>query len=406
MTKAHNAPTDFERAERIARIEVSEIVVMSEAARARRAEGHDVISLGIGEPDFDTPDHVREAAKAAIDAGDSKYPPIAGKPELRAEIASQYENRTAANVMVSSGSKYTLLNAFLASLNPGDEVIMPAPYWTSYSDIVRLCGGVPVTVETDPVRAFKPDPDKIKAAMTEKTAWLLVNSPGNPSGAVFGKDDWQAIGEIIEGHGRCWLMSDEIYQHLTYDTAFISAHDALPSLRDRMLVVNGVSKAYAMTGWRLGYGIGPEDLIKAMTVTQSQGTSGTSTISQAAALAALQGPQDLLVDRRKVFQSRRDLVLSHLGQMQGIACPKPDGAFYAFPSWQALRGGITPQGEPLNSDGDFCRYILEAANVTIIPGSAFAMPGYFRISYACSSEELDEALTRMGKAVAAIKAPQ
>lgn len=392
----------FTRADRMNGIEVSEIVVMSEAARARRAEGHDVISLGIGEPDFNTPDHVKAAAVEAIHADDTKYPPIAGKPALREAVARLYEGREVANVLISSGSKYTLLNGFLATLNPGDEVIMPAPFWTSYADIVRLCGGVPVVLETDSNAGFKPRPEQLEAAMTEKTAWLLVNSPGNPSGAVLGRDDWQAIGAIIEKHPHCWLMSDEIYEHLTYEMDFVSAHDALPGLRHRMLVVNGVSKAYAMTGWRVGFGVGPEKLIKAMTATQAQGTSGTTTISQAAALAALTGPQGLLDERRQIFRQRRDLVLSHLDRMPGITCPKPDGAFYVFPGWHGLMGGTTPSGQVLTSDGDFCRYILEEANVTIIPGSAFAMEGHFRISYACSTEELEEALTRMAIAVKAI----
>lgn len=390
----------FTRADRIASIEVSEIVVMSEAARARRAEGHDVISLGIGEPDFNTPDHVRDAAKEAIDAGDTKYPPVAGKPALRSAVARQYEGRTAANVMVSSGSKYTLLNAFLASLNPGDEVIMPAPFWTSYSDIVRLCGGLPVVVATSADDGFRPQAERIEAAITSKTKWLLLNSPGNPSGAVLRQEDWDALGSMLDRHPHCWLMSDEIYQHLTYDEDFISAHDGLPHLRERMLVVNGVSKAYAMTGWRLGYGIGPEDLIKAMTATQGQGTSGTSTISQAAALAALEGPQALLAERRDIFRSRRDLVLQHLADIPGITCPKPDGAFYVFPAWHDLKGRTTPKGGVLETDSDFCRFILDEADVTIIPGSAFAMPGHFRISYACSTQELAEALRRMAKAVA------
>ena len=218
-------------------------------------------------------------------------------------------------------------------------------------------------------------------------------------------DEWQAIGAVIAGHDRCWLMSDEIYEHLTYGMAFTSAHQALPGLRDRMLVVNGVSKAYAMTGWRLGFGVGPESLIKAMTATQAQGTSGTSTIAQAAALAALDGPQNLLADRCRIFEERRDLVLAHLDAMPGISCPRPDGAFYVFPGWHGLQGATTPAGQVLSSDSDFCRYILEAANVTIIPGSAFAMPGHFRISYACSTDELDEALSRMATAVAAITTP-
>ena len=282
---------------------------------------------------------------------------------------------------------------------------MPTPFWTSYADIVRLCGGVPVLVETGAARSFKPAAEQIRAVLSERTRWLLVNTPGNPSGTVFDAGDWQAIGSVLAGNDQCWLMSDEIYEHLSYDTAFISAHQALPQLRHRMLVVNGVSKAYAMTGWRLGFGVGPEELIRAMTAVQAQGTSGTTTISQAAALAALEGPQDLLIERCGIFRARRDLVISRLAEMPGITCPKPEGAFYVFPGWHNLKGGMTPDGTRLDSDSDFCRYILAAANVTIIPGSAFAIDGHFRISYACSTEELEEALSRMADAVAAIKAP-
>lgn len=394
----------FARAERIASVEVSDIVVMSEAARARRADGHPVINLGIGEPDFNTPDHVNEAAIAAIRAKDTKYPPIAGKPELRDAVAQLYDGRERANTIISSGSKYTLLNAFLASVNPGDEVVMPAPFWTSYSDIIRLCGGVPVVLPTRPEDGFIPSAEALRAVMSAKTRWLLLNFPGNPSGAVIDAAGWQAIGALLEDYPRCWLMSDEIYQHLTYDRPFISAHDALPGLRDRMLIANGVSKSYAMTGWRLGFGIGPEGLIAAMTAVQAQGTSGTCTIAQAAALAAITGPQDLLDERRQSFHARRDQVLAHLQAIDGITCPVPEGAFYVFPSWQGLKGRMTPTGKRLDSDQDFCRYILDAANVTVIPGSGFAYPGHFRISTASSAEELDTALTRMAAAIAELKA--
>ena len=398
-------PALFSRAERIAAVEVSDIVIMSEAARARRAEGHAVISLGIGEPDFNTPDHAAEAAIAAIRAHDTRYPPIAGKPELRDAVASRYESRGRSNVIISTGSKYTLLNAFLASLNPGDEVVIPAPYWTSYSDIIRLCGGVPVIVETSAEDGFIPRADALETAMSAKTKWMLVNFPGNPTGAVIDAAGWGMIGDILNRYPRCWLMSDEIYQHLTYGMPFLSAHDALPHLRDRILIANGVSKSYAMTGWRVGFGIGPDALIAGMTAVQAQGTSGTCSIAQAAALAAVTGPQDLLEDRRESFRKRRDLVLDHLGRMDGITCPTPQGAFYVFPSWQALTGGMTPAGKTLNSDRDFCEYILEAANVTVIPGSGFAATGHFRISYATSAEDLNEALERMAVAVAAITRP-
>ena len=397
------ADSAFRRAERIASVEVSDIVLMSEAARARSAEGHPVINLGIGEPDFDTPGHVAEAAIAAIKGHDTRYPPIAGKPELRDAVASQYGGRTRDNVLVSSGSKYTILNAFMASLDPGDEVVVPTPYWASYGDIIRLCGGKAVELPTRAEDGFIPTEEELMAAMTPKTRWLLVNFPGNPSGAVIDTAGWEMIGKVLDAFPGCWLMSDEIYQHLTYGVDFVSAHDALPRHRGRTLVTNGVSKSYAMTGWRLGFGIGPAPLVEAMTAVQAQGTSGTSTISQTAALAAIMGPQDLLQERQQSFQERRDLVLERLAGMPGIDCPAPLGAFYAFPSWGGLMGGTTPNGARLGNDRDFCSYILEAADVVVIPGSGFACPGHFRVSYAAPKEELGEALDHMAEAVTAIK---
>ena len=394
---------DFRRARRMAGVEVSDIVVMSAAARARRAEGHPVINLGIGEPDFNTPDHVAEAAIAAIRGHDTRYPPIAGKPELRAAVAVQYDDRAAENVLVSSGSKYTILNMFLASLDEGDEVVIPAPYWASYGDIVRLCGGKVVEVPTKAGDGFIPSKRALEDAMGPRTRWLMVNFPGNPSGGVIGAEGWADIGAVLDAFPDCWLMSDEIYQHLSYEIDFVSAHDALPRHRERTLIVNGVSKSYAMTGWRLGFGIGPAPLIEAMTAAQAQGTSGTSTISQAAALAAVTGPQDLLAERRGSFRERRDLVLGHLEGMAGVECPVPLGAFYAFPSWRGLMGGATPGVQTLKTDRDFCTYILEAADVVTIPGSAFSCPGHFRISYAASKDELDEAMGRIAGAVAAIR---
>ena len=396
---------EFQSAQRISDVTISDIVIMSEAARARRAEGHHVISLGIGEPDFNTPQHVNEAAINAINNHDTQYPPIAGKPALKAAVAALYDTASSDQVLVSSGSKYTILNGFLASLNDGDEVVVPAPFWTSYADIIRLCGAKVVIVPTHAEDGFQLDANALRAAMTPKTRWLLINSPSNPTGAVMGADKLKEIGDVLADFPRCWLMSDEIYQHLTYGIDFASAWDVLPQLRDKMLITNGVSKAYAMTGWRVGFGIGPQNLIKAMTTVQAQGTSGTCSIAQAAALAALTGPQDLLEERRQSFLMRRDLVLNHLHAMDGITTPTPEGAFYTFSSWQDLKGGITPQDQVLETDRDFCQYILEAANTTIIPGTGFAAEGHFRISYASSVDDLNQALSQMAKAVAAIKRP-
>ena len=395
----------FQSAQRISDVAISDIVIMSEAARARRAEGHHVISLGIGEPDFNTPDHVNDAAIKAIRDHDTQYPPIAGKPQLKDAVAALYDTAEAQNILVSSGSKYTILNGFLATLNDGDEVVVPAPFWTSYADIIRLCGAKVVVVPTKAENGFQLNAEDLRAAMTDKTRWLLINSPSNPTGAVMPAATLQEIGSVLADFPKCWLMSDEIYQHLTYGIDFASAWDVLPQMRDKMLITNGVSKAYAMTGWRVGFGIGPADLIKAMTTVQAQGTSGTCSIAQAAALAALTGPQDLLEERRQSFLARRDLVLSHLHQMDGITTPVPEGAFYTFSSWTDLRGGTTPDGKRLMTDRDFCQYILESANTTIIPGTGFAADGHFRISYASSVQDLTQALSQMAVSIAAIKRP-
>lgn len=396
--------TKFVKADRLAEVRVSEIVIMSEAARQRRAKGHDVINLGIGEPDFDTPDHANKAAIAAIADHDTHYPPIAGKQELRQAVAAIYDGRgntarNAANVLISSGSKYTLLNAMLASVNPGDEVIMLAPFWTSYADIVRLCGGIPVIVPTDGTNNFQPDLDDIKDAITPRTRWLMINSPNNPSGAVLSAEVLRGIGNMIKSHPQAMLLSDEIYEHIIYSDGFFSVADILPDLADRTLIVSGVSKSYAMTGWRLGYAVGSEALIAAMTTVQAQGTSGTTTISQAAALAAITGDQTVLASQNEIFRQRRDLVCSRIRAMNGLTTNIPDGAFYVFASWQNFLGWKTPSGRTLDNDMDFCHFILEQANVVVIPGSSFSMPGYFRISYASSTEELDEAMERLANAV-------
>jgi aspartate aminotransferase len=397
--------SEFRHADRIGNVKIPDIVKMAEATRKRRAEGHDVISLGIGEPDFRTPDHVNDAAIKAIRDGDTRYPPIPGKPLLREAVANLYEGTTAENVLISSGAKYSIFNCFMATINEGDEVILPAPYWTSYTDIVTICGGVPVNLLASAEDKYRLNIDKLRAAITDRTRWILINSPSNPTGTVISPEVMTELGKLLEEHPQCWLMSDEIYQHLIYDAEFTSAYTHLPHLRDRMLIINGVSKAYAMTGWRVGFGIGPVPLIKAMTVAQTQGTSGTCSIAQAAALAALEGPQDLLAERCASLRARRDLVLSYLDQMNGILTHVPEGAFYIFSSWTALEGGVTPSGQVLKTDRDFCEYLLDTANVAVIPGSGFAAPGHFRISYACSTEELNTALSRMKDAVNAISTP-
>ena len=400
--------TEFVKADRLAEVKVSEIVVMSEAARQRQAAGHDVINLGIGEPDFDTPDHANDAAIAAINDHDTHYPPIAGKPALRAAIAALYDGRGGTlrrpeHVLVSSGSKYTLLNAMLASVNPGDEVIMLAPFWTSYADIVRLCGGIPVIVATDGTRQFQPDLDKIAAAMTPRTRWLMINSPNNPSGAILSADALRGIGDLIKSHPQAMLLSDEIYEHIVYSGQFVSVADALPDIADRTLIVSGVSKSYAMTGWRLGYGVGAAPLIAAMTAVQAQGTSGTTTIAQAAALAAITGDQSVLATHKDIFRQRRDLVCRHIRAMNGLTTDTPEGAFYVFASWQNCQGWKTADGQILHHDMDFCQFILSKANVVVIPGSSFAMSGYIRISYASSTEDLEKAMTRIADAVASLQ---
>ena len=392
----------FIKADRLADVELSDIVRMSRAAREARGAGRFIIDLGIGEPDFNTPDHANEAAIAAIRAHDTQYPPIAGKMPLREAVAGLYAGRSADNVIITSGSKYALLNAMLASLNQGDEVICLAPFWVSYAHIIRLCGGVPIVVPCRADADFRPDLDAIADAMTPRTRWLIVNSPSNPSGAVLTADDLRGIGGLIAAHQQCWLLSDEIYEHITYEQDFASAAAVLPELADRTLIVSGVSKSYAMTGWRVGYGVAPAPLIEAMTTAQAQGTAGTSTPAQAAALAALTGEQNLLADRREQFRHRRDLVLEHIAKMDGITTSKPMGAFYVFPSWQARMGWQTPDGKVLKNDMDFCQYML-AAGVAVIPGSAFGTAGHFRISYAADPQEIKQAMQLMAGAVADLR---
>ncbi|WP_424983214.1 pyridoxal phosphate-dependent aminotransferase [Maritalea sp. S77] len=398
----------FFRANRIAKLSVSEIIKISTRARELRAEGHPVIILGAGEPDFDTPDHVKQAGIAAIEAGQTKYTPLDGTPELKKAICDKLArenglNYQPANISVSAGAKQVLFNAFMATINPGDEVIIPTPFWTTYADIVEVCGGVPVLVQCPGEKGFRLQPDQLEAAITPKTKWLMLNSPSNPSGAAYSADELMPLLNVLKRNPHVWLVSDDIYEHITYDDfKFVTPAQLAPELQSRILLVNGVSKSHAMTGWRIGFGAGPVELIKAMAVMQSQSTSCASSVSQAAAIEALNGDNSFLEERRLSFQERRDLVVAGLNDIQGVTCRVPEGAFYTFASCEGLIGKKTPSGKTIESDSDFCRYILEESHVAIVPGSAFGLSPYFRISYAAAKTELVEAISRIQKAASAL----
>lgn len=382
----------FTRADRIRGLEVSEIVQISEEAATLRAAGRDVVSLSTGEPDFPTPSHVIEAAHQAALQGQTRYTANSGTPALRAAVAAQ-AGVTATEVIVSTGAKQVIANAMLATLNPGDEVVMPAPFWTSYADIVSMAGGRPVVVPCPMETGFKLSPSALKAALTPRTRWLMLNSPSNPSGAVYSAAELRALAEVLTRHPQVWILSDEIYRHLAY-VPFTPFTEAAPDLLDRTLIVDGVSKAYAMTGWRIGWGIGPKALIGAMGTVQGQVTSGASSVSQAAALAALTGDQSLLATRRADWQARRDRVVTGLNAIPGIDCPSPDGAFYVFPRITAAM-----QATGHATDADFCRWLLHDHGVALVPGRAFGLPGHLRLSFAYSQADLDKGLARIAAAL-------
>jgi aspartate aminotransferase len=384
----------FQRATRLNGIELSEIVQISEAARRLRAEGRDILALSTGEPDLPTPPHVVAAAHEAALAGKTKYPPTAGVPELRAEIATQ-AGVTPDQVVVSTGAKQVIANAMLATLNPGDEVIMPAPYWTSYSDIVRLAGATPVVLPCPMEQGFKLTPAQLAAAITPATRWLMLNTPSNPSGAIYSRDEISALAEVLADHPHVWVLADEIYAHLSF-VPFTSVAEAAPQLTDRMLIVNGVAKAWSMTGWRIGWGIGPTALIKAMVTVQGQLTSGACSISQWASLAAITGEPALLEERRAIFAARRTLVTEALNAIPGVTCAAPDGAFYAFPS---ISGLLTENGGRFDSDADFCAWLLEEAGVALVPGRAFGLAGHVRLSFAYAEDTITAALSRLTSAL-------
>ena len=389
----------FRRAARIADVELSEILIISEAAAAMKAAGHDVISLGTGEPDFPTPTPVVEAAYKAALGGATTYTATVGTPALRQAIADacQRENGfkpALSEIIVCSGAKQVLYNAFCATLDEGDEVLITAPYWTSYPDIISVCGGKPVALPTSAATGFRITPDQLRAAITPRTRWLLLNSPGNPSGAVYTREDLEALAEVLRDFPHVAVMSDEIYQHICY-VPFTSFRMAAPDLADRMLIVNGVSKSYAMTGWRIGWGIGPKRLIDAMVAVQSQITSGASSVGQAAAVAALTGDQQMLAERNDDFRARRDMVRDALNATGLIRCGSADGAFYLFPDCTATFGKTAPDGTKIEKDSDFCTSLLKSEGVALVPGRAFGVPGHFRLSYAYSRTSLTEACKRI-----------
>jgi len=385
----------------LSRIKPSATIAVSTKARELRAAGQDVIGLGAGEPDFDTPDNIKAAAIDAIDRGETKYTAVDGLPELKAAISKKFTTENgldyAANeITVGTGGKQVLYNALIATLNEGDEVIIPAPYWVSYPDIVLLGGGTPVYIETRLEQGFKVRPEALEAAITDKTKWLIFNSPSNPSGAAYSHDELKALTDVLMRHPNVWVLTDDMYEHLTYDGfEFATPVGVEPGLRDRTLTMNGVSKAYAMTGWRIGYAGGPAHLIKAMANIQSQSTSNPSSISQWAAVEALSGPQDFIAERAAAFKIRRDLVVGLLNDCEGIECPTPEGAFYVYPSCEGCMGKTTPQGTTLNTDEDFVTALLEEEGVAVVHGAAFGLSPFFRISYATSTEALEEACTRI-----------
>ena len=397
-------PSKFRPARRIGAIGVSEILKIGATAQRLKREGRPVIVLGAGEPDFDTPDHVKAAAEKAIRAGQTKYTILDGTMELKAAIAEKFRRENGVDyasdeITAGAGAKQVIHNAFMATLSPGDEVILAAPYWTSYADMVKIADGTPVDVPCREDNGFRLDAAELEAAITPRTRWLLLNSPSNPTGAAYSAAQLRPILDVLMRHPHVWLMADDIYEHLTYDgMPFATAAALEPGLKSRTLTVNGVSKAYAMTGWRVGYGGGPRELIAAMAVVQSQSTTNPSSVSQAAAIAALSGPQDILVERRDAFQRRRDFVVDGLNAIDGVSCRRPEGAFYTFASCAGLIGRRTHDGMRIQSDSDFCRYLLERHDVAVVPGSCFGLAPYFRLSYATSEQNLRDALDRIANA--------
>ena len=388
-------------AERLSRVQVAATVQMTIRARELRAQGHDVIALTIGEPDFDSPRHAIEAAYQAALAGDTKYPPQDGTPALKQAVQRKFQRDNGLDfaldeISVSNGGKQSIFNAFLATLDAGDEVVIPAPYWGAYPLMTRLLGAEPVFVAGSQNNGFKPRAEDIDAAITPRTKWLMLNNPNNPSGAALSHDEMLAIAAVMRRHPHVWILSDDMYEHLVYDGfEYHTMATVAPDLRDRTLTISGVSKTYAMTGWRIGFAAGPKNLIKAMVNMQGQATAGVSTIGQAAAAAALDGPQEESRAQIKIYQRRRDLVVGGLNACAGISCHKPEGAFYVFPSVAGCLGKISAGGQRIDTDQDFSRALLDENHVALVHGGAFGMSGYLRISYATDDATLAEACRRI-----------
>ena len=400
---------ELKRAQRIDSMGISEIVRIGAMATERKKKGHPVVILGAGEPDFDTPEHIKQAAIDAIRAGATKYTALDGTPELKAAIIEKFRRENGLDfapheITASAGAKQVIYNAFMATLNPGDEVILTQPCWTTYMDMVTIADGTPVSVICSEENGFRLQAEDLEAAITPRTRWLLLNSPSNPTGTAYRAEHLRPLLDVLMRHPHVWLLTDDIYEHLVYDDQpFVTPLQLEPGLRDRTLTVNGVSKAYAMTGWRLGYGAGPKALISAMATVQSQSTTNPCSVSQFAATAALNGPQEVLAERREIFRQRRDLVVDRLNAIDGIHCRRPEGAFYTFASCAGLLGRKTPAGDVINSDSDFCQYLLEAYDTAIVPGSCFGLSPYFRISYAASTEDLQLACDRIAAACEALQ---
>jgi aspartate aminotransferase len=389
-------------ADALGRIKPSPTIAVTDKARALKAAGRDIIGLGAGEPDFDTPDNIKQAAIRAIESGKaSKYTAVDGIAELKAAICRKFKRENnldykPSQVSVGTGGKQVLYNALIATLNPGDEVIIPAPYWVSYPDIVLLGGATPVPVVTRIEDGFKMKPDMLERAITKKTKWLIFNSPSNPSGAAYSRAEVKAITDVLMRHPHVWMLTDDMYEHLVYDDfVFSTPAEVEPQLYERTLTLNGVSKAYCMTGWRIGYAAGPEVLIKAMATLQSQSTTNPNAAAQWASVEALDGPQDFIAKHNKVFKERRDLCVGMLNQANGLVCPKPEGAFYVYPTCAGTIGKTAPSGKVIGTDEDFVTELLETEGVAVVHGSAFGLAPAFRISYATATEQLEEACRRI-----------
>jgi len=393
----------------LSRVKPSATLAADQKARELKAQGRDIIGLAAGEPDFDTPDNIKAAAVKAIADGKTKYTNVDGLPELKDAIVAKFARENgltykASQVNVSPGGKPVIYNAMVATLNPGDEVVIPAPYWVSYPDMVLLAGGEPRFVPTSAEHGFKVQAADLEAAITPRTRWVLLNSPSNPSGAAYTKAELREIADVMLRHPHVWILTDDMYEHLVFDDfEFWTIAQVEPALYDRTLTMNGVSKAYAMTGWRIGYAAGPEPLINLMRKVMSQTTSNPCSISQWAAVEALNGPQDFIKPNAKLFQGRRDLVVSMLNQARGLHCPTPEGAFYVYPSAQGLIGKTAPSGKTIASDADFATELLDTEGVAVVHGGAFGLSPFFRISYATSNAVLEEACSRIQRFCAAVK---